>query len=105
MRNRILMAALVAAALALLTPSEAGAWGAVHAGYTHVGPYGVQHVGTTRAVGPYGAYSSTHVSGTGYGGTHYNYNYHVTPTNYNYSYRYTPTYNPYYGGYRYGYYR
>lgn len=103
MRNRLLLISMTASALAFLTPSEAGAWGAVHAGYTHVGPYGVQHYGTTRGVGPYGAYSNTRVSGTGYGGTHYNY--HVTPTHYNYNYHVTPTYNPSYGAYRYGYYR
>ncbi len=59
---------LAAALLVLGTSSRAHAWGAYHAGYTHVGPYGVQHYGHTVAAGPYGAYSGSHVSGFGYGG-------------------------------------
>jgi hypothetical protein len=76
---------LVAAALAfLLTPSRVGAYGAVHTGYTHVGPNGAYHTGTTTGYGPNGAYTATRttavgpngnvyrgtsVSGTGYGTT------------------------------------
>jgi hypothetical protein len=60
MLRTVLFIALAAAALALVTPSRAHAWGAYHAGYTHVGYGGVYHAGYT-AVGGYGGYR-------GYGG-------------------------------------
>ena len=71
MLRKIIVAAVAAALLALLTPSDACAWGAAHVGYTHVGPYGVQHYGRTAAVGPYGAYSGGHYGAYGYGGASY----------------------------------
>src|SRR5438132_1406813 len=36
------------------------AQGAYHYGYTHVGPNGVQHWGTTGVSGPYGSYGGAH---------------------------------------------
>ena len=39
---------------ALLTPSQVGAYGAAHVGYTHVGPSGVYHDGATAAGGSRG---------------------------------------------------
>ena len=58
--------------------SEAHAWGAYHAGYTHVGPSGVYHAGTTSY---HGGYGGGYHSGGGYhyggasggGGYHYGY--------------------------------
>jgi hypothetical protein len=55
---------------ALLTASQAHAWGAAHCGYTHVGPQGVQHYGATAACGPNGSYSGSHYSGAGAGGSY-----------------------------------
>jgi hypothetical protein len=61
MPNKIIGLMVVAA---LATPSWAHAYGAAyHSGYTHVGPNGAYHAGTTTAVG--GAYRP------GYGGTAY----------------------------------
>ena len=63
---------LAAAALAtLLAPARAGAYGAAHVGYTHVGPNGVYHKGTTVAAGPNGAAATTHTSAYGAGGGQY----------------------------------
>ena len=64
MLRKILLSAVAAALAALLTPSEAGAYGAAHVGYTHVGPNGVYHAGATAA-GGYG--------GAAAGGYHYGY--------------------------------
>ena len=66
LRNILLLA--IAVTLATLTASEAQAWGDYHAGYTHVGYGGVQHVGYTAARTPYGSYSSGHAGAYGYGG-------------------------------------
>ena len=71
MLHRTIALALSSTAALLITASEAQAWGAVHAGYTHVGPAGVQHYGYTAARGPYGGYSAGHVSAYGYGGGAY----------------------------------
>ena len=70
---------LMAGLAALLTPSAADAYGAAyHAGYTHVGPNGVYHAGTTTAVGGYGGTAGAAYRGgaggsaayhSGYGGT------------------------------------
>jgi hypothetical protein len=63
---------LAAAALAvLMAPTRAGANGAAHVGYTHVGPNGVYHKGTTVAAGPHGAAATTHTSAYGAGGGQY----------------------------------
>ena len=86
MLRKTLFLVLATGLVALLTASDAQAWGAYHAGYTHVGPGGVQHVGYTAARGPYGggysvhnmsyggagygAYRSVSYGGAGYGGYH-----------------------------------
>jgi hypothetical protein len=63
---------LAALLLALLVAPEVQAWGAYHSGYTHVGYGGVQHYGSTTAVGPYGSYSGSHYGSYGAGGSsHY----------------------------------
>ena len=64
--------ALAVAALTLTTASEAHAYGACHAGYTHVGPNGVQHVGYTAASGPGGSAYHSSSGGSYGGGYHYN---------------------------------
>lgn len=66
---RTLIPVVAAALAALLTPGEARAWGAMHVGYTHVGPYGAYHYGGT-AVGGYGYR---------YGGYGYGYRPYVAP--------------------------
>jgi hypothetical protein len=68
---RMLLSSAVISALALLTASEAQAYGVTHTGYTHVSPNGsVQHYGSTTAHGPYGAASTSHYGSTSaYGGT------------------------------------
>jgi hypothetical protein len=59
--------------VALLTPGEVGAYGAGHVGYTHVGPNGAYHTGTTAVAGPGGAAAvhTTGVAGGGTSGTYY----------------------------------
>jgi hypothetical protein len=71
MFRKSLFVAITAALAALLTPTDARAWGAAHVGYTHVGPSGVQHYGATAAHGPYGSYSGAHAGAYGYGGASY----------------------------------
>jgi hypothetical protein len=82
MMNKLVLAA--AAALAVLaTPSQVDAYGAVHRGYTHVGPGGVYHTGATAVSTPRGVavagrttavgagggvYRSGYGAGAGYGG-------------------------------------
>lgn len=95
MLRKPLFLALAAALAALLTSSRAHAWG-FHAGYTHVGPRGVYHVGRTA----YGGYGGAYRSGGAYryGGA-YGYGAHYGGA-YRYGgYRYAPSY---YGGYRTG---
>jgi len=105
MLNKIILPAVGAALMALLTPSVVDAYGAAHVGYTHVGPSGVQHYGATAARGPGGAYAGGHESAygasggayhAGYGGAYggaaggYHYNYHYSggaaAGGYNYGY-------------------
>ena len=97
MFRKFLFLTLAAAAVALVTSSQAQAWGGFHVGYTHVGYGGVQHYGRTVGVGPYGAYSGAHYGSYGYGGA-----YHA---GYGYGERYGG-YGAYhyggYGGYHYG---
>jgi hypothetical protein len=101
MLRRFLVLALLALAATLLTSSRADAWGAFHAGYTHVGAGGVEHWGHTTAVGPYGAYSGGHAGAYGYGGASYH-------AGYGSGERYGGAYGGYhygsssYGGYHYG---
>jgi hypothetical protein len=69
-----LLGVLPLAVLALaLTPSEVDAYGAGHVGYTHVGPNGAYHTGTTVAAGPggAGAVHTTTVAGGGTSGAYY----------------------------------
>jgi hypothetical protein len=90
MLKKIITLAAMAALAALLMPSRLDAWGACHTGYTHVGPGGVYHTGSTTVSGPGGTYSTGHTgaygsgggayhsgysAGTGYGGGGYHYNY------------------------------
>jgi len=70
MLNKIITLATAAALAALLMPSEVGAWGAAHVGYTHVGPGGVYHAGRTVAAGPGGVYAGGRAGGVGYGGAY-----------------------------------
>ncbi len=67
----ILLSALATTLLMLGTTSKAQAWGAAHAGYTHVGPSGVYHTGYTSVATPRGDYSGGHTSAYGYGGSSY----------------------------------
>jgi hypothetical protein len=108
MKRQVLSLALAAAVAVLGTSSEAQAWGAAHAGYTHVGPGGVYHQGYTAARGPYGAYGGAYRGGYGYGaryGGGYYGGYHAYTPYYYGGYRaYTPYYSGGYaaGGYHYG---
>ncbi|MCE9566971.1 MAG: hypothetical protein K8U57_33635 [Planctomycetes bacterium] len=117
MLRKSLFTAIAAALVALLSPSDAHAWGARHVGYTHVGPNGVTHYGHTAGVGPYGAYSGSHVShygaggdyragggygeryGAGYGGYHYGTGYGAYGAGYGGAYHYGTVQT---GGYGYG---
>jgi hypothetical protein len=89
-----------AALLVLVLPAELGAYGAVHRGYTHVGPNGVYHTGRTAVATPYGVAATRNTNVAGYGG-------YRGGAAYGAGYRYTPGYGgvPAYGGYRYGYIR
>jgi hypothetical protein len=58
MLNKIILLVAVATLTALLTPSRVDAYGAAHAGYTHVGPNGVYHTSETVARGPGGTYEA-----------------------------------------------
>jgi hypothetical protein len=109
MLRKALIVTIVVGLMALLTPTNAQAWGAAHFGYTHVGPGGVYHYGRTAAVGPYGAYSGAHVGGYGYGGAYHTaaavgvnsavgYHYSAASGYGGYGYGTVP-----YGGYGYGY--
>ena len=75
MLHKTLFLACIALAALLATSSKAQAWGGYHYGYTHVGPYGAYHVGTTGGYGGYGGYRYGGAYG-GYGGYRYGgYNY------------------------------
>jgi hypothetical protein len=74
MKRTYLASAAAAGLLALLTASQAHAYGACHSGYTTVSPTGqVQHYGTTSGYGPNGAgtvsHSGSYTPGGGYEGT------------------------------------
>ncbi len=70
---RLVLSTAVVGALALLTTSEAHAYGVTHTGYTSVSPTGsVQHYGSTTAYGAYGSSSASHYGSTSAsGGTAY----------------------------------
>jgi len=102
MMRRFVIAALAATVAALLTASEARAWGGFHVGYTHFGAGGVEHYGRTVGVGPYGAFSTGHAGYYGAGGAYrtgygYGERYGVGSGSYHYG---TADYG--YGGYHYG---
>jgi heterogeneous nuclear ribonucleoprotein A1/A3 len=105
MLRRTIALALLTVAAGLITASEAHAWGAFHAGYTHVGYGGIQHYGYTAARGPYGGvYGGAHYGGYGaYGGYHAGYGYGARGV-YGGYHAYTPYSGGGYavGGYRYG---
>ena len=114
MLHRYLLVATAVLFATLLTATDVQAWGAYHAGYTHVGPGGVYHYGRTAAVGPYGAYSGGHAGFYGAGGGAYHAGYGAHYGGYGGYHPYTPSYGGYhyggvgyggYGGYRGGYYR
>src|SRR5262245_28288936 len=71
MLSKIILPATVAALAALLLPSEVGAYGAAHVGYTHVGPNGVYHTGETAVAGPRGVYAGGRTEAYGVGGAAY----------------------------------
>jgi hypothetical protein len=111
MLRKFLLLALAAPLLALGLTSKAQAWGAVHAGYTHVGPGGVYHQGYTAERGPYGGTSVQRSGGyAGYGGAggyHAEYGHTGYGGSYGAAYggyrSYTPSYSGGYaaGGYHY----
>src|SRR5438552_1033029 len=68
MLRKGLFSSLAAVVAMLLMPEAAWSWGGYHAGYTHVGPGGVQHWGRTAGVGPYGGFAGGHAWGGGWGG-------------------------------------
>jgi hypothetical protein len=70
MLRRVLLS-LAAIMAALGTSSKAQGYGACHTGYTHVGPGGVQHYGSTSVSGPNGSYSGSHTSAYGAGGAYH----------------------------------
>jgi hypothetical protein len=109
--KRIILVVAFAGGSLLATSSKAQAWGGYHIGYTHVGPFGVQHYGRTIGVGPYGGvYGGVHVgafggvyrAGYGYGGI-YGAGYYPWGL-YGGYYPYAPYYDGGYavGGYHYG---
>jgi hypothetical protein len=106
MLRKILFAPLAVALATLLLPSLAHAWGAYHAGYTHVGPTGVQHVGYTTTSGGGSAYHSGYTTTSG-GGSAYHAGYTTTGGGSAYHAGYTTGgsayhYSPSYSGAAYG---
>ena len=68
-RKSLAMAVLVC--LLAFHSTKALAWGGCHSGYTHVGPAGVTHVGSTSAWGGSGGFHSASVSHYGAGGDYH----------------------------------
>ncbi len=91
MLKQIFLAAIATILMMSARPSEVNAYGAAHVGYTHVGPNGVYHTGTTVAAGPHGVYEGSHTTAAGYGGAEY----HGASYGAAGGYRYAPSY---YGG-------
>jgi hypothetical protein len=73
MYHKLLVLVPLALVLLLAKPADVEAYGAAHVGYTHVGPSGVYHTGTTVASGPRGTYETHSGYGTTAGGAHYGY--------------------------------
>jgi hypothetical protein len=74
MVRQVLIGMAAALLVGLAAAPEVQAWGAYHAGYTHVGYGGVQHYGTTAVAGPRGVYDTGHYGddgGAAAGGYHY----------------------------------
>lgn len=93
-----LLVPVAASLIAVLCPSEVGAYGAAHVGYTHVGPNGVQHYGATAANGPNGHYTTEHAGAYGNNGAYRaGYGTANTPSGYHaaggYDYHYSSGYN------------
>jgi hypothetical protein len=63
--TKTISAAIAAILTTAAIAGQAQGWGAAHAGYTHVGPNGVQHASYNAAAGPGGYGSSAHVSSYG----------------------------------------
>jgi hypothetical protein len=70
MSKKIILATLAIGLVALL-PATVSAYGACHAGYTHVGPNGAYHTGTTVGYGPHGAYETSHTTAVSGGGAYH----------------------------------
>ncbi len=68
MLNKLILPAVVAALMVLTMPSQVEAYGAAHAGYTHVGPGGAYHTSATAVAGPRGVDMTGHTTAVGYGG-------------------------------------
>jgi len=66
--KKIILQAAVAALMVLALPSQVDAYGAVHRGYTHVGPAGVYHTSRTAVAGPRGVAVGGHTTAVGAGG-------------------------------------
>jgi hypothetical protein len=101
MLNKIMLLVAAGALAALLTPAQAGAYGAAHVGYTHVGPNGVYHTSETAVSGPGGTAVGGHTTAAGAGGGTYHAGYAGGTTGSGgaayggASYHYSPSY---YGG-------
>src|SRR5436309_3027441 len=78
MLRKTLFLSTAATLVALLTSSEAQAWGYHHVGYTHYGAGGVQHYGHNSFSGPYGSHSGSHFGAYGSGGGSYHAGYGST---------------------------
>jgi hypothetical protein len=111
MSRKTLVLAVAALLLILEQSSPVHAWGAAHAGYTHVGPNGVYHAGETAVREPGGGASAYHAGYTSTSGYHAGYTtgsaYHAGYTTggaYGAAgYHYSPTYSgTAYGGVRVG---
>jgi len=91
MLKKIMLSAVVAAVASLWAPAKAEAYGACHTGYTHVGPNGCYHTGSTAVSGPGGTYGRTSTGGAYHTGGAYGGAYHTGGA-------YGATYHAGYGG-------
>jgi hypothetical protein len=81
--KRILAAVALATLVVALTPTVVDAYGAAHAGYTHVGPNGAYHTSETAVRGPGGGvYAGGHTTAVGSTGPTFHPGYSVTPGGY-----------------------
>jgi len=90
MLNKIILPAITAALVLLVLPAKLDAYGACHTGYTHVGPNGAYHTGSTTVAGPGGAATTSHTSAYGAGGGAYH---SSSGAAYGNSYHYSPSYS------------